>query len=86
MKKNVKIGKETFILREMSIDDMDYCGDVVSQKLDDNSVVFYGLNKARTAWLRKGVEGMTDKVLKSLTDEEKSDLLLKVKEFQELGE
>ena len=75
-----------FKIKEMSIDDIDSCLDIVNHKLQDDGVVFYNINKARTAWLRKGIDGITDADIKKLTDEEKNDLVAKIKEAQNLGE
>ena len=87
--KKVKLesGVETKI-KAMSVDDIDFCSDIVEAKFDDNNVVqsVGNLAKARTAWLRKGVVDCDDKFLKSLNDEEKAELMLAVQEFQKLGE
>jgi hypothetical protein len=42
--------------------------------------------KARTAWIRKGVKNADDKFIKTLSDEEKNELSIKIREYQELGE
>jgi len=44
------------------------------------------LSKARTAWLRRGIEGCDDKFIKSMSEEEKTELSLKVQEYQNMGE
>ncbi|MBT7350785.1 hypothetical protein HN803_08485, partial [candidate division WWE3 bacterium] len=44
------------------------------------------LSKARTAWIRKGVEGGDDKFIKGLSEEEKNEISLAVQEYQRLGE
>ena len=72
-------------LKTMSIDDIDYCSDLVSHEVTDTGMKFFGLNKATTAWIRKGTD-LTDDDIRKLTPEEKSDLMLKVKEYQNLGE
>jgi len=72
-------------LKTMSIDDIDYCSDLVSHEVTDTGMKFFGLNKATTAWIRKGTD-LTDDDIRKLSPEEKSDLMLKVKEHQNLGE
>ena len=78
-------GKEVKLL-EMSVDDIDFCNDVptVVQDKDGNSSI-RNMSAARTAWIRKGVDKCTDKFLKSLTEEDKNDLAVKIREFQDLG-
>jgi hypothetical protein len=49
-------------------------------------VAITNLAKARTAWMRKGVENADDEFIKSLTEDEKNELSLAVQEFQRLGE
>ena len=44
------------------------------------------LSKARTAWIRKGIEGADDKFIKSLTDDEKNELSVAIQDYQRLGE
>ena len=79
-------GKETKI-KEMSVDDIDYCNDLPQMRYEGNEIVaITNLAKARTAWIRKGVEGVDDAFIKSLTDEEKNELSLAIQEYQRLGE
>ena len=74
-------------LKEMSVDDIDFCNDVPEMKYDGESLVaIKNLSKARTAWIRKGVEGADDKFIKSLTDDEKNELSVAIQEYQRLGE
>tara|TARA_X000001382_G_scaffold121198_2_gene103296 strand:- start:6 stop:260 length:255 start_codon:yes stop_codon:yes gene_type:complete len=74
-------------LKEMSVDDIDYCNDLPQMRYENNEVVgIMYLAKARTAWIRKGVEGADDKFIKSLTEDEKNELSLAVQEHQRLGE
>ena len=77
-----------FKVRDMSIDDMDYCNDIPEIKFDENSTAtsIKYMAKARTAWLRKGVVDCDDKLLKSLNDTDKAELMLAVQEAQKLGE
>ena len=79
-------GKEVK-LKEMSVDDIDYCNDIPQMRYEGNEVVaITNLAKARTAWIRKGVEKCDDKFIKGLSDEEKNELSLAVQEHQRLGE
>ena len=79
-------GKEVK-LKEMSVDDIDYCNDLPQMRYENNEVVsIMNLAKARTAWIRKGVEGADDKFIKSLSEDEKNELSLAVQEYQRLGE
>ena len=71
----------------MSVDDMDYCNDLPQMRYENDQIVaITNLAKARTAWIRKGVEGVDDAFIKSLTDEEKNELSLAIQEYQRLGE
>ena len=79
-------GKEVK-LKEMSVDDIDYCNDLPQMRYEGNEIVaIANLAKARTAWIRKGVEGADDKFIKSLSEDEKNELSLAVQEHQRLGE
>ena len=79
-------GKEAK-LKEMSVDDIDFCNDIPQMIYEGNEVVaITNLAKARTAWIRKGVEGSDDKFIKALTENEKNELSLAVQEHQRLGE
>ena len=79
-------GKEVK-LKEMSVDDIDYCNDLPQMRYEGTEIVaITNLAKTRTAWIRKGVEGADDKFIKSLTDEEKNEISLAVQEHQRLGE
>ena len=74
-------------LKEMSVDDMDYCNDLPQMRYENNEVVsITNLAKTRTAWIRKGVEGVDDKFIKSLSEDEKNELSLAIQEHQRLGE
>ena len=59
-------------IKEMSIDDIDYCNDIPEVKFNEDNVAttIKYMAKARTAWLRKGVVDCDDKMLKSMTDED----------------
>ncbi len=92
-KKKVKI-------KEMSIDDIDFCSDLTILNYQDGEMKnISGLSKSRTAWLRRGIAGgdfknfttdgngfPTDKVLKQLTDDEKNEIINLIQEYQKLGE
>ena len=79
-------GKEVKF-KEMSVDDIDYCNDLPQMRYEGNEIVdITNLAKARTAWIRKGVEGVDDKFIKSLTEDEKNELSLELQEHQRLGE
>jgi len=79
-------GKEVS-LKEMSVDDMDYCNDLPQMRYEDNEIVsISNLSKARTAWIRKGVDNADDKFIKSLSEDDKNELSLAVQEYQRLGE
>lgn len=92
-KKKVKI-------KEMSIDDIDFCSDLTILNYQDGEMKnISGLSKSRTAWLRRGIAGgdfknfttdgngfPTDKVLKQLTDDEKNELITIIQEYQQVGE
>ena len=74
-------------LKEMSVDDIDFCNDLPQMRYEGNEIVaITNLAKARTAWIRKGVEGADDKFIKGLGDDDKNELSLAVQEFQRLGE
>ena len=74
-------------LREMSVDDIDFCNDLPQMRYEGNEIVaITNLAKARTAWIRKGVKGADDDFIKVLSDDEKNELSLAVQEFQRLGE
>ena len=92
--------KKKIELREMGIDEVDFCNDTAVMKYEDGEVSHVsGLSKSRTAWLRRGVKGgdfkafktddngyPTDSVLKQLNEEEKNELVQLVQEHQSLGE
>ncbi len=86
--KDIKLttGKEVK-MKEMSVDDMDFCNDIPEMKYDgDNLIAIKHLAKARTAWIRRGVDNADDKFIKSLTDDEKNELSVAIQDYQRLGE
>jgi len=85
--KDFKLGDKSVKIREMSVDDIDFCNDVPQMRYEGDEVVaITNLSKARTAWIRKGVDGCDDKFIKSLSEDEKNELSLAVQEYQRLGE
>ena len=92
--------KKKIELREMSIDEVDFCNDLAVMKYEDGEISHIsGLSKTRTAWLRRGIKGgdfkafktgadgyPEDSVLKQLTESEKNELAILVQEYQNLGE
>ncbi len=74
-------------VKEMSVDDIDFCNDIPEMKYDgDTLIAIKNLAKARTAWIRKGVDGVDDKFIKSLSDDEKNELSIAIQDYQRLGE
>ncbi len=88
-------------LKEMSIDDIDYCQDltVIVYGEDNNVEHIKNVSKSRTAWIRHGLIGgdfknwstnvkgqPSDSVLKQLSETEKNELMTMIQEHQKLGE
>ena len=101
MKKVVELkSKKKIELKEMTLDEVDFCNDLAVMKYENGEVSHIsGLSKTRTAWLRRGILGgdfktfktgtdgyPKDSVLKQLTEEEKNELVQLVQEYQNLGE
>ena len=85
--KELKLKDKVVKLKEMSIDDIDFCNDLPQMRYENDQVVsITNLSKARTSWIRKGVDGSDDKFIRSLTEDEKNTLSLAVQEYQRLGE
>ena len=85
--KDIKIKDKSVKIKEMSVDDIDFCNDMPQMRYENDEVVsITNLSKARTAWIRKGIEGADDKFIKSLTEEEKNELSLAAQQYQRLGE
>tara|TARA_R100000231_G_scaffold135739_1_gene110440 strand:+ start:6435 stop:6704 length:270 start_codon:yes stop_codon:yes gene_type:complete len=79
-------GKEVQLL-EMSVDDIDFCNDVpIVMANEDGSSSIRNMSAARTAWIRRGVKGADDKFIKSLSEDDKNELAVKIREHQSLGE
>ena len=100
-KKTVELkSKRKVDLKEMSIDEVDFCNDLAVMQYENGEVSHIsGLSKTRTAWLRRGIMGgdfktfktgadgyPEDSVLRQLTEEEKNELVQLVQEYQSLGE
>ncbi len=87
MKEVTLESKRKVKIKEMSVDDIDFCNDLPQMRYENDQVVaITNLSKARTAWIRKGVDKADDKFIKSLSEEEKNELSLAVQEYQRLGE
>ena len=101
MKKTVELASKRKVeLREMSIDEVDFCQDLTELKYSNGKITnMSGLAKTRTAWLRRGIKGgdfksfktdvngyPADSVLKELNEDEKNELAQKIQEYQSLGE
>ena len=91
--------KRKVVLKEMSIDDMDYCQDLTIVRFENGEATgVSNMAKARTAWLRRGIKGgdfssfkmngdiVADSVIKQLNDDEKNELSIAIQDFQRLGE
>ena len=92
--------KKKVELREMTLDEVDYCNDLAIMKYENGEISHIsGLSKTRTAWLRRGIKGgdfksyktdvdgyPADSVLKQLNEEEKNELVKLVQEYQNMGE
>tara|TARA_R100000808_G_C2131157_1_gene140353 strand:+ start:773 stop:1081 length:309 start_codon:yes stop_codon:yes gene_type:complete len=92
--------KKKIELREMSLDEVDFCNDITVLKYDDGELSHLAnLSKTRTAWLRRGIKGgdfkgfktddngyPVDSVLKQLDEKEKTELAKLIQEYQNLGE
>ena len=87
-------------IKEMSIDEMDICSDILQLSTTEDGESFVkNMSKSRTAWLRRGITGgdfkafklgkdgfPADDVLKQLNDEERNELIVKIQEHQKVGE
>ena len=100
-KKNVELKSGRKIqLKEMSVDDVDYCNDITTIVYDEAGTLstVRGISKARTAWLRRGIQGgdfkdfsltgnvVSDGAIKELSESEKNELMQLVQAYQQLGE
>ena len=88
--------KRKVVLKEMSIDDMDHCNDMLRLGVDKDGYYQQGINKMQTAWIRKGLSGgdfkiaingvVPDSVIRELNETEKIELVGLIKEYNNLGE
>ena len=92
--------KKKVELREMTLDEVDFCNDIAVMKYEGGELSHIaGLSKTRTAWLRRGIKGgdfknyktdtngyPNDSVLKQLSEEDKNELVQLVQEYQTMGE
>ena len=101
-KKNVELASGRKIeLKEMSVDEVDFCSDIAEVVYDDIGEVstVKGISRSRTAWLRRGIAGgdfndfsingkglVEDTVLKELNEAEKNELMVLIQGYQSLGE
>ena len=101
-KKNVELKSGRKIqLKEMSIDDVDFCSDIAEIIYNEAGEVstVKGVSKSRTAWLRRGIAGgdfkdfslngkglVGDSVIRELNEVEKNELMVLIQGYQSLGE
>ena len=101
-KKNVELSTGRKIkLKDMSIDEIDFCQDIPSVVYGDDGEVqtVKGISKSRTAWIRRGLEGgdfknfsldlkglVEDASIKELTESEKNELMQLIQGYQNMGE
>ena len=101
-KKNVELKSGRKVqLKEMSIDDVDFCSDIAEIIYNEAGEVstVRGVSKSRTAWLRRGIAGgdfkefslngkslVGDSVLRELNEVEKNELMVLIQGYQSLGE
>ena len=92
--------KKKVELREMTLDEVDYCNDLAIMKYEEGELSHIsGLSKTRTAWIRRGIKGgdfkgyktnlegyPEDSVIKQMTEDEKNELVKVIQEYQTLGE
>tara|TARA_Y100000593_G_scaffold34762_1_gene68244 strand:+ start:6727 stop:7035 length:309 start_codon:yes stop_codon:yes gene_type:complete len=102
MSKKVELSSGRKIeLKEMSIDEVDFCSDVAEIVYNDSGDVstVKGVSKSRTAWLRRGISGgdfkdfsvnakglVGDTALKELNEAEKNELMVLIQNYQSMGE
>ena len=101
-KKNVELKSGRKIqLKEMSIDDVDFCSDIAEIIYNEAGEVstVKGVSKSRTAWLRRGIAGgdfkdfslngkglVGDSVIRELNEVEKNELMVLIQGYQNMGE
>ena len=101
-KKNIELASGRKIeLKEMSIDEVDFCSDIAEILYNEAGEVstVKGVSKSRTAWLRRGITGgdfkefslnakglVGDSALRELNEAEKNELMGLIQGYQSLGE
>jgi len=81
----LKSGKKA-TLKEMSVDEFDNCMDAVKFDTKDGEMVIRNQFSLSTKWIRKGVKGIDDKFIKSLSIEDRAELQIAIQEYNGLGE
>ena len=86
--KSIKLATDKEVkIKEMSVDDIDFCNDIPEMKYDgDNLVAIKNISKARKAWIGRDDDGEDDNFIKSLNDDEKNELSIAIQDYQRLGE
>ena len=88
--------KRKVILKEMSIDEMDHAKDLCRFSQEkDGFMTIYNVNKSNTAWIRGGLKGgdfkseingsVPDSAIKELTENEKTELIQLIQDYNILG-
>ena len=88
-------------LKEMSIDDVDFCSDIAEIIYNEAGEVstVRGVSKSRTAWIRRGLSGgdfkdfsldmkgfVGDSAIKEMNETEKNELMQLIQGYQSMGE
>ena len=79
MKKTVELSSKRKVdIKDMDIDDIDFCQDVAIMKYNGNEMSHIeNLSKSRTAWLRRGIVGGDFKNFSTNEDGYISDKVIK---------
>ena len=101
-KKNVELKSGRKIqLKEMSVDDVDFCQDIaeIIYNQDGEVSTVRGVSKSRTAWIRRGLAGgdfkefsldikgfAGDSAIKEMNETEKNELMQLIQGYQSMGE
>ena len=101
-KKNVELKSGRKIqLKEMSVDDVDFCQDIaeIIYNQDGEVSTVRGVSKSRTAWIRRGLAGgdfkdfsldmkgfTEDSAIKEMNETEKNELMQLIQGYQSMGE
>ena len=98
IKKKLKSGRDVEI-KDMLIDDIDNIKDGLTITFKNGQPdTVSGINRQKTAWIRKGLGGgkfkdwkpnggdVPDRVIKQLTEIEKDELVIYIQEAQSMGE